>query len=121
MPTYKFEISELVHRQTADLEIEAESLEDAMAELAGLVQSPDFDWRAATRDLMLMELSVNDEVILEDTRTRESGTMFQMWPMHMVQDGRVWEGEGDDGGEYLIENLPHCVKDLIEEEDDQAE
>jgi hypothetical protein len=121
MPTYKFEISELVHRSTAGLEIEAESLEDAMAELADRVQSPDFNWPAATRDLMVMELSVDDEVILEDTRTRENGTMFQMWPTHMVTEGRVWEGDGDDGGEYLMENLPSCVEELIEAEDDQAE
>lgn len=119
MPTYKIEISELVHRQTAGVEIEAESLEEAMAELADRVQSPGFYWGAATRDLMVMELSVDDEVILEDSRTRENGTLYQMWPEHMVHDGRVWEGHGDDGGEYLMENLPPCVKDLIEDEENQ--
>jgi hypothetical protein len=121
MPKYKFEISELVHRQAAGLEIEAASLEDAMAQLADRVQTPDFNWPAATRDLMVMEISVDDEVILEDTRTRENGTLFQMWPLHMVQEGRVWEGDGDGGGDYSMENLPSCVEDLIEEEDDQAE
>ncbi|KRE90828.1 hypothetical protein ASG87_01445 [Frateuria sp. Soil773] len=119
MPTYKLEISELVHRSTEVLEIEADSLKDAMAELAEQVQSPGFYWSSATRDLMVMELSVDDEVILEDTRTRENGTLFQMWPLDMVEDGRVWEGDGDDGGEYLIEDLPRCVKDLIEAEEDQ--
>ena len=121
MATYKFEINELVHRATAGLEIEAESLEEAMAELADSVQSPDFYWLVATRDMMVMELSVDDEVILEDTRTRENGTMFQIWPVHMVEDGRVWEGKGDDGGEYPMEELPRSVQDLIDEEDDQAE
>lgn len=126
MPTYKISISELVHRQTSDIELEAESLADAMAQLAEEVTSPDFYWRSSTRDMMVLELSVVDDdhvdkVILEDTRTRENGTMFEMWPMHMVVDGRVWEGDGDDGGEYLMENVPRRVQDLIEEEEDQAE
>ena len=126
MPTYKISISELVHRRALGVEIEAESLEDAMAQLAELVPSPDFYWRTAMRDMMVLELSVVDddddeEVILEDTRTRENGTMFEMWPMHMVEDGRVWEGDGDDGGEYLMENMPRRVQDIIEKEDDQAE
>lgn len=121
MPTYKIVISELVHRTGPGVEIEAESLEEAMAQLADLAPSPDFYWSAATRDMMVMELSVDNEVILEDTRTREDGTMFQMWPMPMVEDGRVWEGDGEDGGEYRMESLPSRVKELIEEEDDRAE
>ena len=124
MPTYKISISELVRRHRSGVEIEAETLEDAMAQLAELVPSPDFYWGGVQRDMMVLELSVVDdddeEVILEDTRTRENGTAFEMWPMHMVEDGRVWEGDDDDG-EYPMENMPRRVKDLIEEEEDQAE
>ena len=126
MPTYKISITELVHRQSSGVEIEAETLEEAMVQLAEDVVSPDFYWGATTRDMMVLELLVVDEdddekVILEDTRTRENGTMFEMWPMHMVEDGRVWEGDGDDRGGYLLENLPGCIQDLIDEEGEQAE
>lgn len=130
MPTYKFHITELVHRQSSGVQIEAHSLEEAMAQLAEDVVSPDFYWRAVVRDLMVLELAVVDDqldvdkVILEDTRTRENGTMFQMWPMHMVEDGRVWEGGEKDGfevGEYLMEDMPRRLKDLIEDEEGEAE
>ena len=126
MPTYKISITELVHRQSSGVEIEAETLEEAMVQLAEDVVSPDFYWGATTRDMMVLELLVVDEdddekVILEDTRTRENGTLFEMWPMHMVEDGRVWEGDDDDGGGYLLENLPDCIQDLIDEEGEQAE
>lgn len=121
MPTYKITLSELVHRHSSDVEIEAESLEDAMAQLAEQAPLPNFYWGAATRDMMVMELSVDDEVLLTDTRSRENGTLFQMWPIHMVEDGRVWEGDGDDGGEYLMDSLPSRIQDLIDEEEDQSE
>lgn len=128
MPTYKVSISELVHRHTSGVEIEAESLEDAMAKLAERVTDPDFYWQTAVRDMMVLELSVVDEddeddedVILEDTRTRANGTLFQMWPVHMIEEGRVWEGEGEDGGEYLIEKMPGAIQSLIDEEEDQDE
>lgn len=125
MPTYKISISELVHRHTSDIEIEAESLEDLMAKLAEEVPSPDFYWGSSMRDMMVVELSVDgeggEEVILEDTRTRENGGDFQIWPQHMVKDRRVWEGFGDDGGVYEMENMPGSVQDLIEEDEDQAE
>lgn len=126
MPTYKISVSELIHRCSQGVEIEADNLENAMAQLAELVPSPDFYWGAAMRDMMVLELSVVDddddeEVILEDTRSRESGTVFAMWPVHMIEDGRLWEGDGEDGGEYLMERLPRRVQDLIEKEEDQAE
>lgn len=128
MPTYKIEISELVHRHSSGVEIEAETLEDAMAQLAELVPAPDFYWSSAQRSMMVLELSVVDDdqldtdiVLLEDTRTRENGTMFEVWPEHMVEDGRVWEGDGEEGGEYLMERLPRRVQELIEEEGEQAE
>ena len=128
MPTYKFSISELVYRHSSGVEIEAASLKDAMAELAERVLSPDFHWGSLAHDMMVLELSVVDdddeEVILEDTRTRENGTLFMMWPEHMVEDGRVWEGEeggGYDVGGYPMDSLPSRVADLIEKEEDQAE
>lgn len=128
MATYKFSISELVHRHASDVEIEAESLKDAMAQLAEHVTSPDIYWGSVARDMMVLGLSVGEgdaeEVILEDTRTRENGTLFEMWPKHMVEDGRVWEGSeggGDDVGEYLMENMPSRVKDRIEDEEGQVE
>lgn len=131
MPTYKVEISELVHRYNSGVEIEAESLEDAMAQLAEQVPSPDFYWSSDQRSMMVLELSVVDDdqldkdiVLLEDSRTRENGTANQIWPMHMVKDGRVWEGEeggGYDVVEYLMENIPSRLRDLIDKEEEQAE
>lgn len=119
MPTYKITVSELLHRITTDMEFEADSLEDAMAQLADLVPSPDFYWSATTRDMMVLELSADDEKILVDTRNREDGTTFQIWPTKMIEDGRVWEGTGEDGGEYLMENLPRSVQALLEAEEEE--
>jgi len=114
MPTYKISISELVHRRAEDIEIEAASLKDAMAQLAGRVQSPDFDWDIAMRDMMVREVVVDDKpTVLEDWSS--DGTM---WPMVLVEDGRVWAGDGEDGGEYLMENMPLLVQALISEEED---
>lgn len=116
MPTYKISITEKLHRHAADVEIEAENLEDAMAQLADQVQSPDFEWGQTMREMMVLELSVDDEPILGDT-----GGDGTMWPMALVEDGRVWEGDFLNDGEYMIEDMPRRVKDLIEEEEDQAE
>lgn len=121
MPTYKFEISELVHRHNAGVEIEAESLADAMAQLADEVMSPNYYWRVDMRDLMVVELTVDDETILEDTRSREDGNLDEIFPRALIKDGRVWEGDGEEGGEYLMENMPKRVQELIEDEEGQAE
>jgi hypothetical protein len=122
MPTYKIEVSEQVHRinDYFPVEIEAESLEDAMAQLAEEVTSPDFYWGGVQRVMMVLSVSVDDEEILADTRSSENGTLSQMWPEHMVEDGRVWEGQGDDA-EYRMESMPRRVQDLIEDEEGKAE
>ncbi len=120
MSTYKFAIREMLFRY-AEVEIEAESLQEAMAQLAEDVPSPDFYWSTATRDMMVLEVSVDDEEVLEDTRSREDGTLYDIWPKKLVEAGRVWEGSGEDGGEYLIEEMPRSVQELIDEEEDQAE
>lgn len=113
MPTYKIKVREVLHHHNADVEIEAESLKDAMAQLAELVPSPDFYWGARTRDMMVLELVVDDKpTVLTDWSS--DGTM---WPMELVKDGHVWAGDGEDGGEYLMENMPLLVKGLISEEE----
>lgn len=116
MPTYKFAIREMVLRSAPEVEIEADTLQEAMAQLAEDVPSPDFYWSTATRDMMVLELVVDDKpTVLVDWSS--GGTM---WPMELVEDGRVWAGDGEDGGEYLMENMPLLVQGLIDEEEDKA-
>jgi hypothetical protein len=121
MPTYKFAISEVLHRHTSDMELEADSLEDAMAKLAESVPSPNFYWSSVQREMMVVELSVDDETILKDTRSEENGNLWEFWPRSMVEEGRVWEGVDDDGDEYKMHSLPRRVRDLIDEEEEQSD
>lgn len=114
MPTYKVSITEKLLRHAPDVEIEAGSLKDAMAELADQVQSPDFAWGQTTREMMVLELEVDDKpTFLTDWSIHGS-----MWPNELVEDNRIWAGDGEDGGEYLMENMPSLVRALISEEED---
>jgi hypothetical protein len=98
------------------VEIEADNLEDAMAQLAESVQSPNFDWCQTMREMMVLELSVDDERILDDANG--DGTM---WPTALEEDGRVWEGDFLNNGEYDMDAMPSRVQALIGDDEGQAE
>lgn len=111
MPTFTFSVLQRIYHQTGGVVIEANSLEDAMSQLASSF-SDELDpmWEPIVQQMAILAVDKDGKEILQDPGNQG------LWPEMLTSEGRIWEKNEEDGA-YSIEALPKSIQDLINDEE----
>lgn len=111
MPTFTFSVLQRIYHQTGGVAIEADSLEDAMSQLASTFSDElDPKWDLIVQEMAILAIDKDGKEILLDPGNQD------LWPEMLKNEGRIWEKNEEDGA-YSIEALPKSIEDLIKDEE----
>lgn len=108
MPTFTFSVLQRIYHQTGGVVIEANSLEDAMHQLATQFKDElDPRWDPVVQEMAILAIDKDGEAILQEPGDQS------LWPDQLVDGGRVW---GSEDGAYPTEAMPTAIQALINED-----